>query len=393
MPSISASSASVARLADVLRPADTATASHPSRAGSGISIRGVKKNYGVLPVLAGVSLEIAPGSLVALLGPSGCGKTTLLRIIAGLEHPTSGVVRIGDETVVDVEKGIDVPINRRRLGMVFQSYALWPHMTVEQNITYPLRKQGVPRSEWPARVAAAVASVSLPPVLDRRPSQLSGGQQQRVAVARAIAARPRVLLLDEPLSNLDASLRDQLRRELRMLHDREGTTTILVTHDQEEAAMLADDVAVVREGQIVQAGSPADILDRPADRQVAEFVGYGNFLAASVEGHGGDQLNLVLGDGQRLALAGDDHPWRAGQAVWIASRSHELKASDAPSDTGVSICGVLEATTGLGRWREHRIALGSDRLVVREQAQDNPGLSPGQRIWVTISKTAPVLSA
>ncbi|MBW8638461.1 ABC transporter ATP-binding protein [Hoeflea sp. WL0058] len=380
-------------MTELQSPLDHQRTSPPSSGVSGISICGVTKNFGSLSVLEDVSLEIEPGSFVALLGPSGCGKTTLLRIVAGLEHPSDGVIRIGNETVVDTAKRIDVPSNKRRLGMVFQSYALWPHMTVEQNIAYPLRKQGVPRSEWPARVASAIASVGLPALLDRRPSQLSGGQQQRVAIARAIAARPRVLLLDEPLSNLDASLRDQLRRELRMIHDREGITTILVTHDQEEAAMLADLVAVVRDGGIVQVGSPSDILDRPADQQVASFVGYGNFLSATVLESAKGRIELVLSDGQKLALdhAGEHMP--AGKAVVIGSRSHELGVSTGAPESGdiSGVRGVLEATTALGRWRERRVAIGDDRLVIRELAEDDATMEPGQTIWVTMSTTAPVL--
>lgn len=358
-------------------------------AGTSISIRGVRKSFGAHAVLKDVNFEIPAGSLLALLGPSGCGKTTLLRIIAGLEYPTAGAVYLGDTPVVDIGRGIDVPTHRRRLGMVFQSYALWPHMTIEQNITYPLRKLGVPRGEWATRVRDAIAAVGLPDMLDRRPGQLSGGQQQRVAVARAIVARPRVLLLDEPLSNLDASLRDQLRRELRALHDRQGTTTILVTHDQEEAAMLADTIAVVRGGHIVQAGPPAEILDRPADRQTAEFVGYGNFLSGRIAGG-----RVTLADGQPLAVPAAATGWADGTEVLIASRSHEVQlGAEGGRLAGIPVTGTLSATTLLGRWRERLIDVGGDRITVRENAEKNPHLSPGERVQVWLPAGSPVLRA
>lgn len=360
------------------------------RRGYGIAVEAVEKCFGVVKVLRGVSLDVPPGSFVALLGPSGCGKTTLLRTIAGLEQPNAGSIRIGDETMVDTARRVHVPTEKRKLGMVFQSYALWPHMTVAQNVTYPLRRQGVPRREWSGRVDAAMAAVGLPPILDRYPSQLSGGQQQRVALARAMVARPRVLLLDEPLSNLDANLRDQLRRELRLLHDREGTTTILVTHDQQEAAMLADLIAVVHKGRIVQVGSPSVVLDRPADRFTAEFVGYDNYVDAEIVGVSGGRLMLRLDGGQTLSLRGDP-AGRVGDAVAIATRSHEIHLAEADSGDFVRIRGRLEATFGLGHWREHRIAVGASRLVVRERADRNGGLAPGAAVHVAIPETAPVL--
>jgi ABC-type Fe3+/spermidine/putrescine transport system ATPase subunit len=366
-------------------------ASEAPRRSYGIAVEAVEKSYGAVQVLRGVSLDIPPGSFVALLGPSGCGKTTLLRTIAGLEQPNSGAIRIGDETVVDTRRGIQVPTQKRRLGMMFQSYALWPHMTVAQNITYPLRKQRVPKEEWASRVEAAMAAVDLPAILDRRPSQLSGGQQQRVALARAMVARPRVMLLDEPLSNLDANLRDQLRRELRLLHDRQGTTTILVTHDQQEAAMLADLIAVVNNGRIVQAGPPADILDRPVDRFTAEFVGYDNYIDAEVLSVSGDSVTLRLDGGQSAGLR-SGRAWQPGQRVSIAMRSHEIRVATGPGDGGVQIEGMLSATFGLGHWREHHVGIGDARLVVRERADSNPDLRPGSAVKVAIPEASPVLA-
>jgi len=241
-----------------------------------VTLRSISHTYDLDPVLADIDLDIAAGSTMALLGPSGCGKTTLLRIIAGLEQPTAGSVAIGDRTVVD--RSCWVPPEHRQVGMVFQDWALFPHLTVAANVGY-----GLPRADRKsARVQEALELVGLADLADRFPETLSGGQQQRVALARALAPRPGVLLLDEPFSSLDATLRHSVRTELRrLLHDL-GTTSIFVTHDQEEAFVLGDTVALMRDGRLAQVGTPHELYETPADRRVAEFVGAGTILRCMI---------------------------------------------------------------------------------------------------------------
>jgi putative spermidine/putrescine transport system ATP-binding protein len=228
---------------------------------------GLRRSFGGAAVVDGVSLSVARGSLVALLGPSGCGKTTTLRMVAGLERPDAGRVLVGGADVTAL------PAHRRRMGVVFQSYALFPHMTAAANIAFGLRMRGVPRVERASRATAALAMVGLPNHADAKPRTLSGGQQQRVALARALAIEPDVLLLDEPLSALDAKLRDELRGEMRAIQRRVGATSVFVTHDQAEALAMADLVAVMAHGRIAQLGTPEAVFERPATAFVAGFVG------------------------------------------------------------------------------------------------------------------------
>jgi multiple sugar transport system ATP-binding protein len=227
----------------------------------------VRKAFGQAVAVHGLDLTIPSGAFVSLLGPSGCGKTTTLRMLAGLETPTSGAISIGGRVVNEVAPGA------RDIAMVFQSYALYPHMTVAQNIAYPLRKRGVPRSQRAVRVAAVAETLRLTPLLDRKPRQLSGGQQQRVALGRALVRDPRVFLLDEPLSNLDAKLRAHMRAELIELHRRIGRTFVYVTHDQLEAMTMSDRIAVLHEGVLQQYGTPAEVYGAPANLVVAAFIG------------------------------------------------------------------------------------------------------------------------
>ncbi|WP_413989588.1 ABC transporter ATP-binding protein [Labrys okinawensis] len=227
----------------------------------------VRKEFGTMVALPGLDLAIGSGEFVSLLGPSGCGKTTTLRMLAGLEQPTSGRILIGDRPVNNLAPG------ERDIAMVFQSYALYPHMTVAQNIAYPLRKRGVPKAERPAKVKAVADLLQLGPLLERKPRQLSGGQQQRVALGRALVREPKVFLLDEPLSNLDAQLRAHMRAELIELHRRLGKTMVYVTHDQLEAMTMSTRVAVMQGGELQQFGTPAEIYHRPANAFVAGFIG------------------------------------------------------------------------------------------------------------------------
>jgi len=238
----------------------------------GIEITGVNLSYGTTHVLKDVALSIRPGELFAFLGPSGCGKTTLLRLIAGFAQAQTGKVLLDGRDVAPL------PPWKRDVGMVFQSYALWPHMTVAKNVAFGLEERRVPRTEIDRRVAQALELVGLSAYAERRPAQLSGGQQQRVAVARTIAIEPKVLLLDEPLSNLDAKMRVTVRRELRALQQRLGLTTIFVTHDQEEANTICDRIAVMEAGVVRQVGTPMELYENPANLFVANFLGSANIL-------------------------------------------------------------------------------------------------------------------
>ncbi|MBB5220564.1 multiple sugar transport system ATP-binding protein/inositol-phosphate transport system ATP-binding protein [Amaricoccus macauensis] len=259
-----------------------------------VILEGIVKNYGTFRALKGIDLRIAPGEFFALLGPSGSGKSTTLRVIAGLEVPDAG------RMLVDGTEMTFAPPGERNVAMVFQNYALYPHMTLEQNIGFPLKMDGVPKAEIAARVQDAARKVRIDHLLARRPGQLSGGQQQRTALARAIVREPRLFLLDEPLSNLDAQLRLETRIELKRLHASLGVTTIYVTHDQEEAMTIADRMAVFRDGEIMQIGAPAEVFGRPDTLDVAAFIGSPpmNLIPARIEG------GEAHFPGWRLALPG-----------------------------------------------------------------------------------------
>ena len=244
--------------------------------GAAIRIAGRRKRVGEVEVLRGVSLQVAPGELFTLLGPSGCGKTTLLRTLAGFERPDAG------EVAVDGTSLLELPPHRRGMGVVFQSHAVFPHLSVAENVAFGLRERGVAGPELSRRVAAALERVRLPGLGARRPDQLSGGQLQRVGLARALAIEPRVLLLDEPLSSLDARLRVELREEIRELQRALGLTAVYVTHDQEEALAISDRIAVLEQGTVLQVGAPAELYARPASARVAAFVGRMNFPAPAL---------------------------------------------------------------------------------------------------------------
>jgi len=251
-----------------------------------IVLRQVNKRYDRdgPDAVADLDLTIGDGEFMCLLGPSGCGKTTTLRLIAGLENLSGGEIAVGDEIVDSRSTGTFVPPERRGMGLVFQSYALWPHLTIEENVDFGLRLRRMPKPERRERVTRVMETLGIEPYRDRYPSQLSGGQQQRVALARMLAVEPRVLLLDEPLSNLDARLRLEMRAELKRIHSAFGTTIVFVTHDQWEAMTLATSIAVMHQGTLQQVGEPTDIYDRPANRFVAEFVGSPPINIVEVEG-------------------------------------------------------------------------------------------------------------
>ncbi|MEM9223117.1 MAG: ABC transporter ATP-binding protein [Pseudomonadota bacterium] len=267
-----------------------------------LTIERAVKRFGDKTVIDSVSFHAADREFVALLGPSGCGKSTLLRLVAGFERLDGGEIRIGGETVSGGD--VHVPTERRRLGMVFQSYALWPHMNVTENVAFALKVQGVPPEERRARVARALKTVDLSDYAERRPAELSGGQRQRVALARTLATEPRVVLLDEPLANLDANLREAMQEEFRRFHSESAATMVFVTHDQAEALALADRVAVMMEGVLRQVDRPKALYDQPADPEVARFIGRGSILPVDCVGVSNGRATVDVA-GTRIGLRAD----------------------------------------------------------------------------------------
>ncbi len=320
--------------------------------------RDLSKAYGANPpAVDRASFALEQGQMLALLGPSGCGKTTILRMIAGLIEPTGGAIRVAGQDVVGV------PVHRRNMGMVFQSYALLPHLTVAENVGFGLEMRRVPKAELKRRVQAALDLVKLGDKGGRRVTQLSGGQQQRAAIARSLVIEPSLLLLDEPLSNLDAKLRDELRGEIRDLQRRTGTTAIFVTHDQAEALAAADRIAVMSAGRIEQIGSPEDIFERPATRFVADFIGGGTFLpgiargsAVEVPGLGPVQVAAPLPPGP----------------VTLMLRPHRVDLVDDASTLPNRVPGVIERATYTGELVSCVIQAGGHRITLSRFARGRP---------------------
>jgi ABC-type Fe3+/spermidine/putrescine transport system ATPase subunit len=313
-----------------------------------IALEGLFKSFGATPVVRGLTLEVGEGELVSLLGPSGCGKTTTLRMLAGLEHPEAGVIRIGGEVVAG--PGVRTPPERRGLGMVFQSYAVWPHRSVEANVAYPLALRRLPRAEIAARVREALRWVRLEALAARMPHELSGGQLQRVALARALVAGPRVLLLDEPLSNLDAALREELRAEIAALRARLGTTMVFVTHDQGEALALSDRIAVMNRGVIEQVDAPERLYREPATPFVAAFVGGANVFAGEVR----EGAFHCAGGGAVFPLPAELHGRPGPGTLVVRPEDVELGAEGTPLP--------LSARLFLGHAAEYRFPVGDTLL-------------------------------
>ncbi len=324
---------------------------------SEVRLEGVGKRYGEIWAVRDVTLTILPGEFFTLLGPSGCGKTTLLRMIAGFARPDAGRI------LVDGEPIDAVPPWKRDVGLVFQHYALWPHLTVYENVAFGLRERRLPRAEIAGKVSAALSQVGLEGFEARRPSQLSGGQQQRVALARTLAVQPRLLLLDEPLSNLDAQLRAQMRVELARLQRDVAITTVYVTHDQSEALALSNRVAVLQGGSVVQEGPPEDIYRRPRSRFVAEFVGAANMLPVQVV-----ELRetgvLVEGVGVvRLPVPADPTRWRPGARALLCLRPEALRLEEAVLGRGTGFFGTVASRVFEGDRHIYEIKVGEGTLL------------------------------
>ena len=320
-----------------------------------VVLEGVSKRFGEVAAVDNIDLRIGAGSLVTLLGPSGCGKTTTLRMIAGLEAPTSGRIVIGDRDVTLL------PPNERDVSMVFQSYALFPHMTVMENVAYGLQKSNLARAERLAKGRDGLKLVGLEGFERRRPSELSGGQQQRVAVARALVLEPKVLLFDEPLSNLDAKLRRRMREEIRDLQLKLGLTSVYVTHDQEEALAVSDTVVVMNKGIIAQEGTPRDLYEKPANSFVADFVGGANLLPVRVEGRNAKGGVVVALGEERIRVADTDFK---GQSAFLVVRPNAVTLSASP--TPGAIAARITKATYLGSHWEYSIELEGQRLFITD---------------------------
>lgn len=330
-----------------------------------IRVTGLRKLFGTAPAVDDVSFDVESGSIMTLLGPSGCGKTTTLRMIAGLERPDAGEVRVGDRIVTSAERGIHLPPDKRRMGMVFQSYAIWPHMNVFENIAFPLRgpRQGgrMPPDEIRHKVMTMLQSLGLEGLHDRPAPLLSGGQQQRVALGRALVGDPDVLLLDEPFSNLDARRRDEMRFELKEVQARIGVTTIFITHDQSEAMVLSDRVVVMNAGRIVQEGTPRAIYQTPQTRFVMEFLGQVDQLSARVAiGADGAPRAQVAGAREIEVALDPSHPWRADEEVVLMLRSAAVQVRVPNGAAGWS--GRVLSHIYLGERTEYVVGVGEARV-------------------------------
>lgn len=345
-----------------------------------VDLQGVVKRYGTFTAVHRTDLEIPEGSFLTLLGPSGCGKTTTLRMIAGLTSITEGEIQIKGRRVNDL------PIHKRNLGIVFQNYALFPHKTVFENVAFGLKYRGVARDEAAKRVKDALELVQLPQMADRMPSQLSGGQQQRIALARAIVVQPDVLLLDEPLSALDANLREDMRIELKRIQDTLGITTVFVTHDQSEALAMSDQIVVMSAGHVEQVGTPEEVYNRPASEFVASFLGNSNIVAASVTGVDGGVAKLeVDGLGPILASVTGDQTVSAGQKVKLSIRAEKLALSDtAEAGADATVLDARVTTVDYqGQVARYFLDAGGRQLQAINQIDEHP-LSEGKQVSVRI---------
>jgi ABC-type Fe3+/spermidine/putrescine transport system ATPase subunit len=356
-----------------------------------LRIQSLFKTFDRVTAVNHIDLEIRQGEFFTLLGSSGCGKTTTLRMIGGLEKPDGGAVYLGDKCFVSVEKNIFVKPEKRGMGMVFQSYALWPHMTVFENVAYPLKLRGVRRAEVRTKVADVLGLVGLAGLEERQAPALSGGQQQRVALARALVFSPSVLLLDEPLSNLDAQLREEMRRELKALQQRVRVTVVFVTHDQIEALSLSDRIAIMKFGRLEQVGTPEEVYYRPETPFVRDFLGKTFLLPGKIAAVSDQHVQVEVRDIgassltlQRNHVISPSNGFPAiGQAAMIAIRPEKISLSDSRSDGHANVVqGTLQASQFLGDRYEYTVTLGSETRVIVSPEGHN--LKPGEKIFLEL---------
>jgi putative spermidine/putrescine transport system ATP-binding protein len=340
-----------------------------------LTLQAVTKRFNAAYAVDHVDLSVPDGKLVCFLGPSGCGKTTLLRMIAGLETPSSGSVNFAGRDITRL------PANRRDFGMVFQSLALFPHMTVAENVAYPLRLRKTDKAAQSRRVTELLELIQLPHMANRPVTQLSGGQRQRVAIARAIASSPKLLLLDEPLSALDAKLREAMQVEIRLLQQRLGITTIMVTHDQREAMTMADEIVVMEKGRIAQVGKPLDIYRDPVSEFVADFIGLGNILPVTHDGRGG----VSLPGGQQIVVTQSERVAQATPNVRLLIRPEDVCVKTASADAGPNrLSGTVTFIRDVGASLEATIDCSGFSLTVATTSRETPGLTLGMPVFAEL---------
>ena len=346
-----------------------------------VSLKGLTKRFAETAAVRDLNLEIGDGEFVSLLGPSGCGKTTTLRLIAGFLQPEEGEILVNQQVVSS--RSLVVPPERRNMSMIFQSYAVWPHMTVFQNVAYGLKFKKLSGDEIEKKVERLLRLVHLEALRGRYPAELSGGQQQRVALARALVVEPQILLLDEPLSNLDANLREEMRFEIRRLHEEFRITTIYVTHDQAEAMVTSDRIAVMHLGSVIQVGTPEEIFERPKTTFVAEFIGRTNILRGRWQGSGG----VLLGQGMVVQVTGKER-CQQGQAVSFCLRPHSISLLGSAAEAerwkqkGYNLfSGVVQRRIYFGDAFDYMVELSVDRLMLRVVAPSSQRYELGETVF------------
>lgn len=352
---------------------------------SSVTISGLTKTFGAKRVLDGVDLRVEEGTFVTLLGSSGCGKTTTLRCIAGLESPDSGQIHVGKKAVFGA--GINLPARSRSLGMVFQSYALWPNMTVADNVAFGLAVRGMRSADRRKRVSSILETVGLAELRDRYPYELSGGQQQRVGLARALVYEPKVVLLDEPLSNLDATLRDQLRLEIRRIQKEAGTTAIYVTHDTREALSMSDSICLMRNGRILHQATPEQLWHSPGSRYAASFLDVGALVQGRLTDIVASCGRVQVGEAVVSAQLADGTAWRAGEQCSVLIRNPAITLSeparsyrDGPAANGMA--GQVLVTATVGETRETELMISGQRVRISTPAASREQPVPGQPAWL-----------
>ncbi len=352
-----------------------------SNAGKAVELRGIVKQFGSVTAVQRMDLDIEEGSFVTLLGPSGCGKTTTLRMIAGLIEPSDGDIRIKGRSVNAI------PIHKRNLGLVFQNYALFPHKTIFDNVAFGLKYRGVSKSDIAERVARTLELVQLPDVGGRHPRELSGGQQQRIALARAIVIEPDVLLLDEPLSALDANLREDMRVELKRIQAKLGITTIFVTHDQSEALAMSDTIVVMSKGHVEQVGGPEEVYVNPASAFVARFLGNSNLLPATITARRGDSVSVRMeGVGELAVPAARSRAMKEGEAAMLVVRSERLYLREDATDLGddaIALPGEVTAVDYQGQAARYFVSVAGHQMQALNMIERHP-FRQGARVQAVI---------